>query len=494
MIDAETVAHIRRLFYAEHWKIGTIAQELGLHRDTVRGALETDRFNRAKIMRPSLTDPYIEFIKETLEKYPRLRATRIYEMIRARGYSGSVAMLRRVVARLRPTRQEAFLRLQTFAGEQGQVDWAHFGTVAVGRARRRLSCFVLTLSYSRALYLEFFFDQTLENFLRGHVRAFQSWSGCPRVILHDNLKSAVLERHGDAVHFHPRLIELCAHYHFAARPCQVARGNQKGRVERTIQYIRHSFFAARRFTTLADFNRQALLWRDQIAHRRPWPADQSRTVEQVFTEDEKNRLLPLPVHPFDTDLIVPVRSGKSIYIRFDLNDYSIPPTAVGRVLTLAASQETVRIVDGTTEIARHRRCYDRHDMVLDPAHQEELLQQKRKAIGSTAAGRLAQSVPESQALIEAAFRRGESALYQTTQLSQLLEDYGATELRAAVVEALQRQTPRASSVAFILQKRRRSQQRRHLLPVDLTRRPDLANLNVQPHNLEAYDDLSDRDE
>ncbi len=494
MIAAETVAHIRRLFYAEHWKIGTIAQELGLHRDTVRTALQTDRFNRAKILRPSLTDPYIDFIKETLEKYPRLRTTRIYEMIRDRGYTGSVVMLRRVVARLRPVHREAFLRLRTFPGEQGQVDWAHFGAVAIGRARRRLSCFVLTLSYSRALYLEFFFDQTLENFLRGHVRAFDSWSGCPRVILSDNLKSAVLERHGDAVHFHPRLIELCAHYHFATRPCQVARGNQKGRVERTIQYIRHSFFAARRFTTLEDFNRQALLWRDEIAHRRPWPGDQSRTVEQIFEEEEKPRLLPLPVHSFDTDLVVPVRSRKTIYIRFDLNDYSIPHTAVGRALTLAASQDTVRILDGATEIARHRRSYNRHDAVLDPAHQEALLQEKRKAIGATPGGRLAQSVPESEALIAAAFQRGESGGGQTTQLSQLLEDYGATELQVAVREALQRQTPRASSVAFILQKHRRSQQRRHLLPVDLTRRPDLANLNVQPHNLEAYDDLSDRDE
>ena len=125
MITAETVAHIRRLFYAEHWKIGTIAQELGLHRDTVRTALQTDRFNRAKILRPSLTDPYIDFIKETLEKYPRLRTTRIYEMIRDRGYTGSVVILRRVVARLRPVHREAFLRLRTFPGEQGQVSIGH---------------------------------------------------------------------------------------------------------------------------------------------------------------------------------------------------------------------------------------------------------------------------------------------------------------------------------------------------------------------------------
>ena len=132
----------------------------------------------------------------------------------------------------------------------------------VGRAKRALSCFVATLSYSRALYLEFFFDQTMENFLRGHVHAFEAWRGQPRVILYDNLKSAVLERRGNQILFHPRLLELSAHYHFAPRPCQVRAGNQKGRVERAIRYVRDSFWAGRSFTTLAECNRQALFWRD----------------------------------------------------------------------------------------------------------------------------------------------------------------------------------------------------------------------------------------
>ena len=92
----------------------------------------------------------------------------------ASGYTGSVVQLRRAVSRLRPQIREPFLRLETFPGEQAQVDWAQFGHVMVGRARRALSCFVMTLSYSRALYLEFFFDQTTENFFRGHVRAFQA--------------------------------------------------------------------------------------------------------------------------------------------------------------------------------------------------------------------------------------------------------------------------------------------------------------------------------
>src|SRR5207244_5493556 len=131
------------------------------------------------------------------------------------------------------------------------------------RARRRLSCFLITLSYSRALYLEFFFDQSMENFLRGHVHAFHAWSGQPRSLLYDNLRSAVLERRGDQIHFHPRLLDLCSHYHFAPRPCQVRAGNQKGRVERAVLYVRESFWAGRTFTTLEELNRQALLWRDQ---------------------------------------------------------------------------------------------------------------------------------------------------------------------------------------------------------------------------------------
>lgn len=181
MIDRELVAHIRHLFHAEHWKIGTIAHHLSVHWETVRQALQTDRFNRNKVERPRLTDPYLPFIQETLKQYPRLRATRLFEMLRLRGYTGSVVQLRRVVATLRPTGREAFLRLRTFPGEAGQADWACFGKVRVGRAERKLSCFVFTLMYSRALYLEFCFDQQMENFLRGHVHAFESL-GCPRRI------------------------------------------------------------------------------------------------------------------------------------------------------------------------------------------------------------------------------------------------------------------------------------------------------------------------
>lgn len=319
MIDAELKAKIRRLFYVEHWKIGTIAAELVVHPDAVRRAIGSELFNanRSQVSRATLTEPYLDFIEQTLNQYPRLRGTRIFEMIRSRGYTGSAVQLRRVLRILRPTKKEAFPRLQTLPAEEAQADWAHFGQVQVGRTRRKLSCFVITLSYSRALWVEFFFDQRLESLLLGHVHAFQDWGGVPRLIKYDNMASVVAERHGDAIRFHTRLLELCAHYHFAALPCRPARGNEKGRVERAIQYIRHSFFAARRFTSIEDLNRQALIWRDEIAHLRPWPQDDSRRVLEALKE-EQPRLLPLPAHPLETDLMIPSKSDKTIYVRFDL--------------------------------------------------------------------------------------------------------------------------------------------------------------------------------
>ena len=490
MITPELKTQIRRLFYAEGWKVGTIAAQLGIHHETVRRAIAAHSCGAGTKPRARVTDPYQGFVRQILEQYPKLRATRIFEMVRQRGYTGSVITLRRLVATLRPSPREVFLRLRTFPGEQAQVDWASFGEVAIGRARRKLSAMALILSYSRSLYLEFFFDQSLENFLRAHVRAFEYWGGCPRILLYDNLKSVVLERRGDAIRFHPRLLELAAHYHFAPRPCHVGRANEKGRIERALRYVRESFFAARPFTTLEHFNKQALQWLEQIAHRRPWPQDRSRCVAEAFVR-EKPQLLSLPAHPFHAEHILPIRSKKTLYLRFDLNDYSIPPEAVGRALTLVASDIRVRILDGTRLVASHRRSYDRGQLVADPAHQQALLEQKRKVWAAAPSDRLTRAAPEAEQLLQAAVEKGESLSHQTRQLLVLLEDYGAEALRAALCQALERQTPRASAVAFLLQSQRRAGHSR--LPVDLSRHPELEALHVEPHHPEDYDDLTESD-
>ena len=161
---------------------------------------------------------------------------------------------------------------------------------------------------------------------------------------------------------------------------------------------------------------------------------------------------------------------------------------------LAVSETSVRVLDGASEIARHRRSYDRHQRIEDPVHIDALLEEKRRARGSAPRARLNDAVPAAEAFLEACFQRGESIAATTERLLLLLDDYGAAELSAAVAEALARQTPRLSSVAFLLARRRRSAQRRVALPVELSRRPDLRDIYVKPHRSETYDELARRDD
>jgi len=273
MIADDVRARIRRLFYAEHWKVHTISRELGVHHDTVELALCLQRFANHRFgSSPQKLDPYRRFITDTLGQYPRLTATRLFHMLLERGYEGSAGTLRRYVKRVRPLpRHEAFFRLTTLPGEQAQIDWASFGKTQIGRGQRSLSCFVMVLCWSRATFARFTLDQTLESFLRCHVHAFQAFGGVPRECLYDNLKSVVLERQGDLIRFHPQILQLAGHYHFAPKPVGVARGNEKGRVERAIQYVRSSFFSARTYADLADLNRQALEWMTTLsADRVQW--------------------------------------------------------------------------------------------------------------------------------------------------------------------------------------------------------------------------------
>jgi transposase len=490
MLDAETSAEIRRLYYAEHWKIGTIATAKGVHPDAVRRALSDPGVRgESRATRAKITDAFLPLIRETLERYPRLRATRLYQMLRERGYRGSAVQLRRVVRAMRPSQIEAFAVLTTLPGESAQADWADFGPVTIGSAERRLSCFVMTLSYSRAIYAEFFLDQTLESFLRGHVHAFAFFGGAPRRMLTDNLRSVVLERRGDQFRFHPRYLELAGQYLFQPAPCRPARGNEKGRVERSIRYLRDSFFAGRTFSTLAAINGEVLGWIGQVAHARAWIDDPSRTVEEIFRE-EQPRLLSLPQHPPIPLHRLEVQSGKTHYVRFDRNDYSIPPTHVRRPLTLLASDTEIRILEGASQIARHERSWDRGRRVTDPRHIEALLASKRKALGSTSSSPLEIAVPQVRAFLDAAFPSTRSTSAVLAHLTRLHSLYGSALLATALREATERNTPTLASVEFLIERARRAQQRKPALEVDLTARPDLAALHVQPHQLEIYDRLT----
>ena len=286
-----------------------------------------------------------------------------------------------------------------------QCDWAHFGHLAIGRARRPLMGFVLVLSFSRQIFLRFFLDARMENFLRGHLGAFAAWNGIPRIVLYDNLRSAVLERHGDAIRFNPALLDFAAHCRYEPRPVAVARGNEKGRVERAIRFVRDAFFAARTFKDIDDLNAQADAWCRGTAADRRCPEDHTRSVAEVFAE-EAPRLLPLPDNPYPVVEHVAVKAGKTPYVRFDQNDYSVPHTYVRRTLTVLADTDRLRIVEGQAIVASHPRSFDKGQQIEDPAHVQALVAWKRQARRHRATDRLAQAAPSSRTLLVRAAERG----------------------------------------------------------------------------------------
>jgi transposase len=493
-ITPEQQAQILRYYHVEKWRVGTIARQLGLHYVTVDRVLSQAGLPKAdRPQRASLIDPFVPFIVKTLETYPTLTASRLYAMVRERGYAGGPDHFRHQVAHHRPRPQpEAYHRLKTLPGEQAQVDWGHFGKITIGHATRGLMAFVMVLSWSRQIFLRFYLDQRLANFLRGHEAAFQAWQGVPRILLYDNLKSAVLERRGEAIRFHPTLLEFAGHYRFEPQPVAVARGNEKGRVERAIRYIRDNFFAARSWTDLDDLNAQAEAWCRGQSAERPCPEERSISVREAFAQ-ERPKLLPLPDNPYPTDERVEVKSGKTPYVRFDLNDYSVPPTHVRRVLTVVASPSEVRILDGATVIAQHQRSYDKGKQIEDPTHIEALTAVKQQARHHRGQDRLAQAAPSSRELLTQAAERGYPLGTLTAALLRLLERYGAGELEVAIQEALQRQVPHSNAVRLALERRREQRHQPPPLPVALPDDARVRNLVVRPHALEDYDQLQDDD-
>ena len=239
-ISSDLEAKIKRYYYVEHWRVGTISRQLGVHHGTVKRVLSQVGVSKNELLtQASMVEPYLPFILETLEKHPKLTASRLYAMVCERGYPGGRDHFRHLIALYRPRLvAEAYSRLSTLPAEQAQVDWGHFGHISIGKAKRALSAFVIVLSYSRKVFLRFYLNQQMENFLRGHEAAFERWGGVPRVCLYDNLRCAVLERQGDAIRFNPTLLDFSAHYRFEPRPVAIYRGNEKDYVAHCTSIVR----------------------------------------------------------------------------------------------------------------------------------------------------------------------------------------------------------------------------------------------------------------
>lgn len=494
-INPEMEAEIVRLFHAEGWRQGTIARQLGIHHSTVRRVLSRRGFLPPPVVqRRSKIDPYVPLIKRTLEKFPKLNSARLYQMAKERGYSGAPDHFRHMVARLRPTyRGEAFLRLATLPGEQGQVDWGYFGRLKIGEAEHRLLAFVMVLSWSRRIFLRFYLGDDTANFLRGHVDAFEHYQAAPRELLYDNLKSAVIERIDSAIRFNTDLLALSAHYRFLPKPVPVARPTSKGRVERTISYIRSSFFAARQYIDLQDLNAQALAWCEQEASDRRCPQNKNITVAEAFAT-ELPSMLQLPHAPYPVYERKKVHVGKTPYVRFGGNDYSVPHKFVRRTLLVEATLEIVRIVDGITVIAEHCRSWDKAKQIEDTLHIDGLKEEKRNASKARGMNRILNVAPSALGFFKLAAERGHNMGRLTQLLVYLLELYGASELESALSECLTSGSIHSQAVQKALERRRSAKKLPPPVTLRFLKKPEVDELSVTPKSLDTYDKLLNPEE
>lgn len=490
MISADLESRIRRHFHADQWPIATIAAQLELHHSVVRRVLREDGVPpKAFPSRPTKADPFIPFILETLKKHPDLKASRIFEMVKERGYGGAPDHFRAVIARHRPRKPaEAFLRRPTLPGEEAQVDWGHFGHIEIDGARRPLVAFAMVLKWSRHAFVRFGLDMRTGAFLAHHQAAFEEFGGVPRVILYDNLKSAVIERIGDAIVFNKDLLAFTGHYRYEPRPCAPYRGNEKGSVERAIRDIRDSFWPARTWTDLADLNQQAAKWCLEVRGARRHPEDRTLTVMTAFA-GEKPRLRELPSDRFPVEDQVDVAVQKTPYARFDSNDYSVPHTKVRRVVSVRASAETVRILDGMEEIARHPRCWGKGRQIEDARHIDALMAVKRAASEGRGMLPLYSAVPAARDFIAAVAERGGNIGGTVAKLSELFAEFGGGELAVAIVEALAADTLHASAVRQVLDRRRKEVGKAPPVGVTLPEDKRFRDVVVKPAALGAYDQL-----
>jgi transposase len=495
-IPDDVEAAILRLHYVEKWRKNTIANQLGIHHSTVERVLVQNGVSAEQLrVRPSMLDPYVSFIKAVLNEYPKLNAQRLYHMVRERGYPGKPDHFRHMVVRYRPKiSEDAYLRLSTLPGEQAQVDWASFGKIRIGDAERKLYGFIMVLSWSRHVFLKFYLNQSTANFQRGHIEAFEFFGGClTREIYYDNLKSAVLERIGKAIHFNPEILALAAHYRYKPVPVEVAQPTQKGRVERAVRFARSSFWPARQWKDLDDLNRQARQWCLGEAAERRWVQDEKLAVGEAF-DQEKQYLLNAQQMPFVVYDRKEVRIGKTPYACFDGNLYSVDPAYVRQTLSVFATLETVRICHGITEVGSHARCFDKGKVIEDSKHIEELKETKRAASKHRSIDRLRLAAPSSRDLLVQAGDRGHNLGRLTQQLTELLDLYGAAELEAAIGEALLSERVHASAVRQALDRRRGEQGRKEPVPLHFERNEKANTVTIPAPSLDIYDSLITRHE
>jgi len=484
VIDYETFCQLRQLHDEKGLKVSQIAAELHLDPKTVERWIEQPTYQqRQATRRASKLDSFRGQIAALLERHP-YSAQQLLQQLRQQGYAGGYTILKDFVRQVRPVRKPAYLMLEFSPGECAQVDWGNFGSVAVGSTRRRLSFFVMVLCYSRMMYVEFTLSEGMEQFLSCHRHAFEFFQGVSAKVVIDNLKVGVL-RHpsGQKALFHPRYLDLGAHYGFEPVACNVRKGNEKGRVENGVGYVKKNFLNGLEIPSFAAIHPAAIQWRDTVANVRIHGETHQKPID-LFTQ-EKPRLRPLPVMPYDCAVVRPIGANGCCHVVLDTNRYSVPHIYASQKLTLKLYPDQVLLFHHETLIATHPRCYDRRQKISNPDHTRDLLAQRKKACEQT----LLLTFLALSAHAEAYARKLEdkrlNSRHHIQKIVALSEIYGPEKVNRALQDALAFEAYGCEYIANILEQRERPEVSPGAL--HLTRRQDLLELELPPADLTPYE-------
>ncbi len=483
MIDYETFIQIRNYFDLDDLNYSQIADALGLDQRTVAKWANEKRYQKRKSSpRKSKLDPYKKDIVRMLEKHP-YTATQILQQIRKDGFDGGRTIVADYVQKVRPPKIKAYLKLSFAPGECAQVDWGSFGSVRVGATTRRLSFFVMVMCYSRLMYVEFTVSQTMEHFLGCHQNAFQFFGAVPEKIMVDNLKSAVLKRIvGQAPLFNPRYLDFSKHYGFSIIPCNVGKGNEKGRVESGVGYVKKNLLKGLEIPDFKIMEPVARNWLDTIANVRDHRETGRQPVEMFH--EEKGILQPLPVEPYDIGVVKQVRASRQFRVTIDTNHYSVPAQLAGVGLTAKLYPDRICFYHEHNLVARHVRSYDRRQDFEHPDHPKALLTQRKKARDQKIFMRFMMLSEKSQLYYQELAQRRMNPLHHIRKIVALSEIYSREQVAMAIEDAFTFAAFSSEYITNLLEQRSRLVKEPGVL--HLTRSSDLLDLTMDRPDLSIY--------
>jgi hypothetical protein len=333
------------------------------------------------------------------------------------------------------------------------------------------------------MYVEFTVSQTMEHFLGCHQNAFEFFGRVPQRIMVDNLKSAVLKRIvGTAPVFNPKYLDFANHYGFTIAACNVGKGNEKGRVENGVGYVKKNLLAGLDISDFTAIHPATRHWLDTVANVRIHGETREQPI--VRFENERAYLNPLPHHRFDIATVSQVRASSQFRVALDANRYSVPAEYAGRQLTLKTYPDRICLYYDNKLIARHARSYDRHLDIEDPDHPKQLLLWRKKAREQKIVMRFLSLSPQSALYYQKLEQRRMNPFHHVQKIVALSEIYSSEAVARALEDAFTFQAFSCEYIANLLEQHTRCLPKPGAL--HLTRREDLLDLTVESPDLSIY--------